>query len=38
MMFTETIKSKRLNEIRYVCIISMVGDSHLEVLLEKRCS
>ena len=37
-MFTETIKSKYLDEIHYACIILMVGDSHWEALLENRCS
>ena len=33
-MFTEMINLKCQDEIHYVCIISMVGDSHWEVFLK----
>ena len=33
-MFTETIKSKCLDEMHYLYIISMAGDIHWKVLLK----
>ena len=38
MMFPETTKLKSLEELSYVCIISMVGSCKWEVFLKNRCS
>ena len=38
MMLPETTKSKCLDKMHYVCVISMVGSCHWKVFLENRYS